>query len=119
MNGGGEHIRDVCYKISAFEKSKSQTRTVVITRGPETLIVASEGAVKEYEIRRMSIDEIKDTNGAGDAFAGGFLAKYIQGCSTEVALRSGIATAQEIIKNVGCCFDTEKMYRLCNSRCTE
>lgn len=116
MKYSAEDIRNVCYKISTFEKCKSQTRTVVITKGPEPLIVASKGAVREYEVRRIGNEEIKDTNGAGDAFAAGFLAKYIQGCSTEEAIRSGIAAAHEVIKNVGCCFDTEELYRLCNSR---
>lgn len=77
------------------------------------MFVAAEKGVEEYEVKNVKSEEIEDTNGAGDAFVGGFLAKFLQGRSIVEAVNCGIVSAQEIIKNVGCCFDTEKMYRLC------
>ena len=45
-----------------------------------------------------------DTNGAGDAFVGGFLAAVGLGKSLEEAVKIGNYTASEIIKRHGCNF---------------
>ena len=58
-----------------------------------------------YDIKE---DEIKDLNGAGDAFLGGFLCKYMQGYSVHDCCKMGIEAATVILKNVGCTFDKEK-----------
>lgn len=55
-------------------------------------------------MKRVAEDKIVDTNGAGDAFAGGFLAQYIQGQPLEVCVQCAIYTAAEIIQRSGCSF---------------
>jgi adenosine kinase len=43
-----------------------------------------------------------DTNGAGDAFVGGFLAQHVQGAPLDQAVRCGIWAATHIIQRSGC-----------------
>ena len=58
-----------------------------------------------YDIKE---DEIQDLNGAGDAFLGGFLCKYMEGYSVHDCCKIGIEAATVILKNVGCNFDKDK-----------
>jgi adenosine kinase len=37
-----------------------------------------EGELKEFPVPLVPRERIVDTNGAGDAFVGGFLAQYVQ-----------------------------------------
>ena len=46
--------------------------------GSEPVVVVSEGATSEFPVRDLTKEQIVDTNGAGDAFVGGFLAQYVQ-----------------------------------------
>lgn len=112
MDVHSEDIKTICNRIKMFKKYKNQDRVVVITRGADSIVVASKNDVKEYNIPKIKSKEIVDTNGAGDAFAGGFLAKFIEGFLIEEAVRCGIRAAQEIIKNVGCCFDKDALYTI-------
>lgn len=43
-----------------------------------------------------------DTNGAGDAFVGGFLAKLACGCDLEACVSAGNYAARQIIQVSGC-----------------
>ena len=38
----------------------------------------SEGQISEHPVEVLTSDQIIDTNGAGDAFVGGFLAMFVQ-----------------------------------------
>ena len=69
--------------IAAFDKKgeKDRPRVVVITNGEEevTVGVGAQKGSQPYTFR-VKVDAVptellKDTNGAGDSFAGGFLAK--------------------------------------------
>merc|ERR1712087_559194 len=53
---------------------QSRKRTVVITQGCEPTVVAVNGKVTLHAINKLDSAKIVDTNGAGDAFVGGFLA---------------------------------------------
>ena len=46
--------------------------------GSDPVVVVSEGATSEFPVRDLTKEQIVDTNGAGDAFVGGFLAQYVQ-----------------------------------------
>ena len=54
--------------------------------------------------------KIVDTNGAGDAFVGGFLAQLANGKSTKEALECAIWAATEIIQVHGCTCDPKKKF---------
>jgi adenosine kinase len=48
-----------------------------------------------------------DTNGAGDAFCGGFLAQMVLGKPVSESVRAGHFAARTIIQNSGCAFPKE------------
>ncbi len=56
-----------------------RARTVVITQGHEPTIVYHEGKIHEYAVHLIDADHIVDTNGAGDAFVGGFYSQLVLG----------------------------------------
>jgi adenosine kinase len=87
-------IQEIAKHIALLPKVNSaRPRVVVITQGADATIVAvaREGKVEvtEYPTAKIPDDEIIDSNGAGDAFAGGFMAKVIQGASLETCVKAG------------------------------
>jgi len=48
---------------------------------------------------------IVDTNGAGDAFVGGFLAALVNGKDTLEAVKDGNTLAACVVQNSGCKFE--------------
>ena len=60
----------------------------------------------------MATYKIVDTNGAGDAFVGEFLAQLALGKSIKDCVKVGIWAATEIIQQSGCTCPTDKKYTL-------
>lgn len=99
----------IAKKIASFPKENGgKARMVVITQGALPVIVVENGIVTEYEVDKLSADKIVDTNGAGDAFVGGFLAQLVKGSPTEKCVKCGIWASSLIIQRSGCTFP-EKM----------
>ena len=71
---------------------------VVITDGKKA-VHAYDGKIK-YTIKPHNI-KIKETTGAGDAFASAFLAGMIKKKNIEFALKLGLANAESIITHIG------------------
>lgn len=70
----------------------ARPRTVVFTHGAEsTTVVIGDDAenAKVYPVHALSDAEIVDTNGAGDAFAGGFLGAWVAGKNLEECVAAG------------------------------
>lgn len=61
-----------------------------------------------YFAYNLKDEEIQDLNGAGDAFLGGFLSRYMKGDSIHDCCKLGIEAANVVLKNVGCNFPNEK-----------
>ncbi|VDN59342.1 unnamed protein product [Dracunculus medinensis] len=96
-------LKDIVRKIAIMPKlNNNRHRIVVITQGGDPIIVVEGNNLIEYPVTKLTIDEIRDTNGAGDAFVGGFLAEYIQNKSIEKAVKCGQYAALAIIKQDGC-----------------
>ena len=57
-----------------------------------------------YPIIKLEKSQLVDTNGAGDAYVGGFLSKLVQGCSMEICCREGAEAACVIVQRSGCTF---------------
>lgn len=64
--------------ISALPKEGKSGRITIITQGTEPTVVAIDDQVTEYPVCKIDQAFICDTNGAGDAFAGGFLAGVVE-----------------------------------------
>ncbi|CAB03230.1 Adenosine kinase [Caenorhabditis elegans] len=95
-------VKEIALKAAALPKKSTKPRLVVFTQGPEPVIVVEGDKVTEFPVTRLPKEEIVDTNGAGDAFVGGFLSQFIQGKGVEASVTCGSYAAQEIIKKHGC-----------------
>lgn len=85
------------------KENKERKRVAIITHGTEPTIVAVQGedSVREFPIRAISKDQINDTTGAGDAFAGGLVAGIIQGSPLETCIDMGHWLARLSIQELG------------------
>ncbi len=66
--------------------------------------------IKQYPVPKLDDDKILDTNGAGDAFVGGFFAQYLKGESIEKCIDCGIWISQIVIQRSGCTFPDKAEY---------
>ena len=81
-----QHVRNHC-EIAALTRSEKGS---VVVNGDEVHIIDAEKGVK-----------VVDTTGAGDAYAGGFLYGYTQGCDLVTCGRLGGLMAAEVISHMG------------------
>ncbi|KII94226.1 hypothetical protein PLICRDRAFT_171891 [Plicaturopsis crispa FD-325 SS-3] len=91
--------------LAATPKSNaSRPRIVIFTQGPlSTFVVSSADVdiVKEFKVNPLSDDQIVDTNGAGDAFAGGFLGAYVAGKSLDESVEVGHKLGAMTVGQIG------------------
>lgn len=92
----------------------SRPRLVLITQGSDSTVVASssvsaskcnihpgEPNPKTYAVDKLDGSLIVDTNAAGDAFAGGFLAAHVLGRTLDECVEAGHKMARNCIQQVG------------------
>lgn len=79
----------------------SKDRTVVFTQGLDPTVVYSANGTNTYPVKPLESSKIVDTNGAGDAFAGGFMAALAQGKSVAAAVDVGQWLAALSIQEIG------------------
>jgi len=91
-------------------------RRVIITDGPRLVRFASNSGLSRYPVAKIDTGLIVDDNGAGDAFAGAFLASHLCGGSTQECVAAGMQGAREALQNIGCNFRDSKV--LLRSRST-
>ncbi|CAJ1371444.1 unnamed protein product [Effrenium voratum] len=89
---------------------KKPPRHVVITQGAEPTVVARRGAVTLHEVQTLAPELIVDTNGAGDAFVGGFLAAVSKGRALGACCQAGSYAAGTVIQHSGCTFPEKPSY---------
>lgn len=106
-------LKEIALKICRLPKqNEGKPRICIITTGKNPIIVAGQGKITEFPVPRLTAEEIVDTNGAGDAFVGGFLAQYVQGQPTDVCVKCGIWTAAEILKTSGCTYEGKATFKV-------
>jgi adenosine kinase len=104
---GTTDVKEIAQKLAQMpKKNSSRPRTVIITQGDAPTIVATPDSVHEFPVPKVA--NLVDTNGAGDAFCGGFLAMMIQQKPIEEAVNTGHYTAGIVIQRSGCQFSDAK-----------
>ncbi len=92
------------------KKNESRPRTVIFTQGSKTTLVAQQGIVTEYAVDPLESSLLVDTNGAGDAFVGGFLSQLVQNKPMEECVKAGHWAARYIIQRSGTSLDDKCDY---------
>ncbi|GAD98554.1 hypothetical protein AN2272.2 [Paecilomyces variotii No. 5] len=111
---GTTDIVEIAKKLATLpKKNTNRPRVAMVTQGtlPTVTAVAKENGeveVKQFTVREISKDKINDTNGAGDAFAGGFVAGIVQGKSLEESVDLGQWLASLSIQELGPSFPFPK-----------
>jgi len=98
----GKSIEDIMKVVSELPKAnQKRSRTVIFTYGPDPVHIYTEGKLHKFNVPPIEKSAIVDTNGAGDAFLGGFLAGLLQEKSLEVCAKAGLYAARHIIQVSG------------------
>ena len=113
-----KNLSGIAVKLAKMS-SKKVRRIVIITQGPDPVLVAendgNEVHLKTFEVPKVDEEEKVDTNGAGDAFVGGFLGTLVSRLSLDIdgrimmqsdlveeSIKSGVECATKMIKVIGC-----------------
>ena len=94
----------IARSIALLPKSyPSRPRIVIFTQGAQnTVVVTSKkpDSPKSFAVSPLRDDQIVDTNGVGDAFAGGFVGALVAGKDQEKSILAGHALAGASIQQV-------------------
>ena len=74
--------------------------TAVVKDGPRPTRISTPDGSSEI-VAVTPVDEVRDTTGAGDAFAAGFLTEWMRGADHATAARAGHATAATVLRSAG------------------
>jgi len=100
-----DDIPGIAKSIATLPKSNpSRSRTVIITQGAKSTVVVTAtdpDSPKTFSVNPLQDDQIVDTNGAGDAFAGGFLGALVSGKSVDEAVLAGHKLGAMCVQLVG------------------
>lgn len=98
-------LKTIAQAIADFDAvtTKAQKRVVIITQGSQPTIVAKRGEKEQkvHETPKINPADIVDTNGAGDAFAGGVVGALVLGKSIDQAIDVGHKLGGMCIGQVG------------------
>lgn len=85
------------------KQNEKRKRVAIVTQGTEPTIVAVQGEteVRSLPVHQIGTDEITDTTGAGDAFAGGFMAGVVKGEPLEKCIDMGQWLAALSLRELG------------------
>ncbi|XP_062375397.1 adenosine kinase isoform X2 [Sardina pilchardus] len=98
-------IEEIAQKTQALPKdNKKRQRIVVFTQGKDGTVMTKGGKVEMFSVLEIDQSKIVDTNGAGDAFVGGFLSELVQEKTLEECVCAGHYAANVIIRHAGCTF---------------
>lgn len=96
--------KDVCKHLANLPKINTQRKRIaIVTQGTDPTLVAIQGedTIREFPVHAIDKAQINDTNGAGDAFAGGLLAGILEGKSLETSIDMGQWLAKLSIQELG------------------
>ncbi|KAK4730942.1 hypothetical protein R3W88_023930 [Solanum pinnatisectum] len=100
-----DNVEEIALKISQWPKaSGTHKRITVITQGADPVVIAEDGKVKLFPVIPLPKEKLVDTNGAGDAFVGGFLSQLVQEKPIAECVRAGCYASNVIIQRSGCTY---------------
>jgi len=116
----GTNIEEIALRISALPGvRKDSPRMVVITHGKDPTIVSFRRRIYRFPVELLPREKLIDTNGAGDAFVGGFLSRLV--IYNDMAnltfeqlsdcVNAGHYASREIIQRSGCTLPEVCAYR--------
>jgi adenosine kinase len=98
----GNDMEATMKAISELPKiNQKRQRTIIFTNGADPVLIYADGKFQKYDVPPLSKEEIVDTNGAGDAFLGGFLSGLTQDKDLSVCVKAGLETARHILQVSG------------------
>lgn len=108
-----DDVATIAEKLSLYEKvNDKRQRVVVFTQGADPVVIAVNGKSHLVEVPKVPADLIKDTNGAGDSFVGGFLAALVKGKDLDESAKAGIYASSVVIQHSGCVYPPLPDYQL-------
>ena len=105
MEWGDIPMKEIVAKVQQLPK-EGKSRLAMVTQGGDPTLIATAGAdgadpvVTEYPV--IKCDTLVDTNGAGDAFVGGFLFGLVEGKDIPGCIKAANYAANHIIQRSGC-----------------
>jgi len=98
-------IPDIAMEMAQMPKRNTKrSRIIIITQGSDPTIVAQDQKLREFPVALLEKDKIVDTNGAGDAFVGGFLSQWLKGQPLDKCIDAAMWAASIIIQYSGCTY---------------
>lgn len=115
-------VQEIAIKLAQADKASPRPRTVVFTQGADPTIVAIGESSRLWSVERFGIipcapSELVDTNGAGDAFAGGFLSGMAAGVPIVECVARGNYAANVVIKRSGCTMPAKNEFKFRGTSC--
>lgn len=105
---GTSDLEQIAAKVALMPKTNAKrSRVVIFTHGLQPTVVAigdaesGKATIAKFPVYPLDQENVVDTNGAGDAFAGGFLSGVVKGEKLETCIDMGQWLARESIQLVG------------------
>ena len=97
-------IQQMALEVTHLPKKNDAKRVAIFTQGRGPTIMGVDDHASEHPINQIQKADIKDTNGCGDSFVGGFLSQLVQGKPIAECIRCGNFAASTVIKHFGCTY---------------
>ncbi|KAJ2899102.1 putative adenosine kinase protein [Zalerion maritima] len=99
-----DDLKEVAKKLANLPKvNGKRKRVAIVTQGTDPTLVATQGedVIQEFPVHPIDKSLLNDTNGAGDAFAGGLVAGIIEGRPLKECIDMGQWLARLSIQELG------------------
>lgn len=104
-------LKDIAKLTANLPKeNKNRQRTIIFTQGKNATVTCHGGEITVFPVTPADRSIIKDTNGCGDAFVGGFLSQLVQNKSLHDCMDCGAYAAKVVLQHFGCNYPSVPEY---------